>query len=210
VLTPAGPPTARLVRRLARGMLRAAGIRLRLQGLEHLRGPGPWVLVANHVSYVDSVVALAALPLELRAVAKQEVARWPLVGTALRKAGHLLADRSDASRGVEVTASATELLRQGTSLLVFPEGTRARGPALLPFRLGAFKAAVDTGYPVVPVRIEGSRRVLPRGLHLPRPGLISLSLGEPLVPAERNWREMLQLRDKARARLTASGESAAR
>jgi fatty-acyl-CoA synthase len=210
VLTPAGPPTARLVRRLSRGMLRAAGIRLRLQGLEHLRGPGPWVLVANHVSYVDSVVALAALPLELRAVAKQEVARWPLVGTALRKAGHLLADRSDTSRGVEVTARATELLRQGTSLLVFPEGTRARGPALLPFRLGAFKAAVDTGYPVVPVRIEGSRRVLPRGLHLPRPGLISLSLGEPLVPAERNWREMLQLRDKARARLTASGESAAR
>ncbi|MFY0568111.1 AMP-binding protein [Archangium lansingense] len=196
-----GPSTDRLVRRIARWMLRAAGCPVRVEGLEHLRGPGPWVLVANHVSYVDSVAILAALPVDFRAVAKQEVRSWPLVGAAVRGAGHLTVDRFDTARGVEGAAHVTEVLRQGTSLLIFPEGTCARGPAMLPFRLGAFKAAVEAGRPVVPIHLEGTQCILRPGSRLQRPGHITLSVGEPIIPAAEGWPEMVRLRDMARARL---------
>jgi fatty-acyl-CoA synthase len=196
-----GPSTDRLVRRLARWMLWAAGCPVHVEGLENLRGPGPWVLVANHVSNVDSVALLAALPLDFRAVAKQEVRSWPLVGAAVRRAGHLTVDRFDTLQGVEGAAHVTEVLRRGTSLLIFPEGTCAQGPALLPFRLGAFKAAVEAGRPVVPIHLEGTRCLLRPGSRLQRPGRMTLSIGEPLIPAAGGWPEMVRLRDRARARL---------
>ena len=196
-----GPPTDRLVRRLARWMLRAAGCPVRVEGLENLRGSGPWVLVANHVSNVDAVALLAALPVDFRAVAKQEVRSWPLVGAAVRRAGHLTVDRFDTLHGVEGAAHVTEVLRRGTSLLIFPEGTCAQGPALLPFRLGAFKAAVEAGRPVVPIHLEGTRRLLRPGSRLQRPGQFTLSIGEPIIPAAGGWPEMVRLRDRARARL---------
>ncbi len=200
-LTPEGPRTATLLRRLARAMFRAAGCRIRVEGAEHLRGPGPWVLTANHVSNLDSLALLAALPVDFRFVAKQEVRSWPLVGAAVRRAGHLTVDRFDTRRGVEDAARATELLRKGTSVLFFPEGTRATGSALLPFRLGAFKAAVETGRPVVPIRIEGTRGILPPGWHLLRPGHITLTIREPLRPEGTAWPEMARLRAAIRARL---------
>jgi fatty-acyl-CoA synthase len=208
-LTPAGPRTATLLRRLARMMFKAAGCRIRVEGAEHLRGPGPWVLAANHVSNLDSLALLAALPVDFRVVAKQEVSSWPLVGTAVRKAGHLTVDRFDTRRGAEDAARATELLRQGTPVLFFPEGTRAPGLALLPFRLGAFKAAVEAGRPVVPIHIEGTRDILPPGWHLLRPGHITLTLHEPLEPEGNAWQEMARLRAAVRAGLSGTQAPAA-
>ncbi len=204
VLVRPGAPTDRMVRRLCRWSLWAIGCPVRVEGLEHLRGPGPWVLVANHVSYVDSVAILAALPVDFRAVAKQEVLSWPLVGAAVRRAGHLTVDRFDTSRGIAGAAHVTEALRRGTSVLIFPEGTRSCGPALLPFRLGAFKAAVETGRPVVPIHLEGTRRLLGPGWHLQHPGRFTLSIGEPLLPIHEGWPEMVRLRDRARITLGSS------
>jgi fatty-acyl-CoA synthase len=200
-LTPEGPATATFLRRLSRALFSAAGWRVRVEGLEHLQGPGPWVLTANHVSYLDPLALLVALPVDFRAVAKQEALSWPLVGTAVRRAGHLTVDRFDTRRGVEDAARATQLLRQGTSVLFFPEGTRAPSTALLPFRLGAFKAAVEVGRPIVPLHIEGTHHILPRGGHLLRPGPITLSIHEPLIPKGEGWPEMSRLRVAARAEL---------
>jgi 1-acyl-sn-glycerol-3-phosphate acyltransferase len=203
--TPEGPPTDAFLRRLTRALFKAAGWRIRVEGLEHLQGPGPWVLTANHVSYLDPLALFAALPVDFRAVAKQEARSWPLVGTAVRRAGHLTVDRFDTRRGAEDAARATELLRQGTSVLFFPEGTRAPSTALLPFRLGAFKAAVEVRRPVVPIHIEGTHHILPRGWHLLRPGRITLSIREPLVPKGEGWPEMARLRVAARAGLAGTG-----
>jgi len=201
-VTPAGPPTAALLQRLARTLFRAAWCRIHVEGQEHLSGAGPCVLVANHVSNLDSLALLAALPGDFRIVAKQEVRTWPLAGTAVRRAGHLTVDRFDPRRGVQDAARATELLRQGTSVLFFPEGTRAPGYALLPFRLGAFKAAVEVGRPIVPIRIEGTRHVMPPGWHLLRPGHITLSVRAPLRPEAEGWPEMARLRAAVRAELS--------
>jgi fatty-acyl-CoA synthase len=124
------------------------------------------------------------------------------VGAAVRRAGHLTVDRFGTRRGVQDAAHAAELLQQGTSVLIFHEGTRSTGPSLLPLRLGAFKAAVETGCPVVPIRIAGTRRLLPAGWHLPRPGHITLFIGEPLRPQGQGWTEMARLRTLARVELS--------
>ncbi|MBZ4420124.1 AMP-binding protein [Myxococcus sp. RHSTA-1-4] len=201
--TPAGPRTDRRVRRGSRWLLRAAGCPVRVEGEEHLRGEGPWVLVARHVSYLDSVVLLAVLPVDFRAVAQREAGSWPVVGRAMRQSGHLLVDRFHAGPAAEAAKRASRLLQEGTSLLVFPEGARARGPGMLPLKLGAFKAAVEARRPLVPVHIEGTRRIWPTGMHLLRPGRITVVIGEPMVPEGAGWPEMVRLRERTREALSA-------
>jgi 1-acyl-sn-glycerol-3-phosphate acyltransferase len=87
------------------------------------------------------------------------------------------------------------------SLLFFPEGTFRREGGLLPFRLGAFKAAVETGHPVVPIGLAGTREVLPADTWLPKPHTITVTIGCPLHPTGRGWQDMVRLRDAARAQV---------
>jgi 1-acyl-sn-glycerol-3-phosphate acyltransferase len=202
-VTPAGPMTDRRVRKGARWLLKAAGCPVRVEGQEHLRGGGPWMLVARHVSYLDSVVLLAVLPVDFRAVAQREAGRWPVVGRAMRQSGHLLVDRAHAGQAAEAAERVSRRLRAGMSLLVFPEGMRAQGPGMLPLKLGAFKAAVEAGRPLVPVHLEGTRHIWPTGWHLVRPGRITVVIGEPLVPEGTGWPEMVRLRERARESLGA-------
>jgi 1-acyl-sn-glycerol-3-phosphate acyltransferase len=84
-------------------------------------------------------------------------------------------------------------------MLVFPEGTFFRKPELLPFRLGAFKAAVESRCPIVPIALRGTRRVLPDGTWLFTHKPIDVIVGAPLVPKAEGWQEMVRLRDAARA-----------
>ena len=95
----------------------------------------------------------------------------------IRKVGHLTVERGQASRSVTDAERVTGALQGGLSVLVFPEGTFARAPGILPFRLGAFKAAVDTGRPVIPMTIRGAREILPADRWLPRPGPVTVTVG---------------------------------
>jgi 1-acyl-sn-glycerol-3-phosphate acyltransferase len=193
----------RAVRAWSRGMLRLSGCRLRVEGLEHLPTTGGLVLAANHSSYLDVVVLLAAIPLDFRFVAKKELLKAPIVGRVIRRVGHLTVDRVDLSQSVADADRVTATLRSGTSLLVFPEGTFVGQPGLLPFRLGAFKAAIETGCPVIPVTIDGAREVLPPDSWLPHRGTIEVRVGQPVAPSGREWRDMVHLRDRIRAEVAA-------
>ncbi len=86
-------------------------------------------------------------------------------------------------------------------MLVFPEGTFVRTPGILPFRLGGFKASVDTGCPVIPVTIRGAREVLPADSWLPRPGPVTVAVGAPIAPERDGWPAMVRLRDRSRAEI---------
>jgi len=198
---------ARTVEAATRGWCRAvlhlAGCGPTLRGLEHVPHRAA-VIVANHSSYLDVVALLAALPLDFRFVAKRELLTAPIVGTVLRKAGHLTVDRVDLSRGVTDAARVTAAVRGGAVVCVFPESTFIRPPGLLPFRLGAFKTAVEAGCPVVPVAIRGTRDVLPADTWRPRPGRIEVSVLPPLAIAGDGWREIVRLRDAARAAVAAT------
>jgi 1-acyl-sn-glycerol-3-phosphate acyltransferase len=197
-----GTSVDRGVKLWCRSVLTLAGCRPRVEGLAHLPVQGAVVLAANHSSYVDAVALLAAIPIDFRFVAKRELTSTPLVRTVIAKVGHLAVERTDLSQSVADAERATTLLRRGVSLLFFPEGTFLRAPRLLPFKLGAFKAAVETGCPVIPVTIHGTRDVLPADTWRPRPGTITVTLDAPITPVAREWRDIVRLRDLTRAAIT--------
>jgi 1-acyl-sn-glycerol-3-phosphate acyltransferase len=204
-IVPTGRRADRLLRAFCRALLALAGCRLRVDGLERLAGVGAAVLAANHASYVDSVVLLAALPptRPFLFVAKRELLRTPFVATVIRKVGYVTVERFALSASVADAAAVSAALRGGTSLLVFPEGTFQRTPGLLPFRLGGFKAAVESSRPVIPIAIRGSRELLPADAWVPRRHAVQVTIGAPISPRAEGWPEMVRLRDLARAAIEA-------
>lgn len=148
----------------SRILLGLAGVRVEVEGVEHLRVGGPQVLVCNHQSLVDILALFAALPVSLRFVAKMELSGIPLFARAMRRAGHVFIDRSDRSQAVRTMKDAGERMREeGLSLGLFPEGTRSPEGRLQPFKKGAFVLAIDTQTDLVPVAVEGGAAILPKG-----------------------------------------------
>ena len=196
MLLPGRRGAAALGRAAARVLVRLSGMRAHAEGLENLGGPGPFVLAANHCSYADVPVLMAFLPLDFRFVAKKEVLSYPLLGAFVRKTGHLTVDREDAQQSVADAGEVARALEAGRSVLFFPEGTFSAAAGLRPFRLGAFKLAVDAGVSVVPLALRGTRHVLRAGRRVPRPGPVGLWVGAPIAPAGDGWRSVVALRDR--------------
>jgi 1-acyl-sn-glycerol-3-phosphate acyltransferase len=193
-------PSRRLGFALARfgsgAALRLAGCRLEADGLERLRRRGTMVLAANHASYADVAVLVALLPVDFLFVAKREVLRYPVVRAFVRRCGHLTVDRWDARQSVTDADVVVSTLRKGRTVLFFPEGTFVAATGLRPFRLGAFAAAAFAGVPVVPLALRGTRRVLRGDWGLPRPGHVSLRVGEPVSAEGTDIGSLVRLRDR--------------
>jgi 1-acyl-sn-glycerol-3-phosphate acyltransferase len=185
-----------LERLWCRILLRLAGARLEVLGHDAFSTGGALLLASNHASYADVPVLLAALRRDFVFVAKQEIRSWPFIGLFVRRAGHLTVDRRDAQRGVADAARVARALEQGDSVLVFPEGTFTASGGLRPFRLGVFKTAVETGTPIVPLALVGTRRLLKDGTWLPRPGPVRVWIGEPIRPEGSDWKAIVALRDR--------------
>ena len=186
------------LRRFSRLVVLMSGCRLRVTGVDHLRDLGPAIFVANHASYFDVVVLLATLPVNLRFAAKARLATYPVLGTVIPKAGYIAIENTKLSEQVEGADEVSVALGAGESMFVFPEGTFVRAPGLLPFRLGAFRAAARTGRPVVPIAIGGTRHIFPADTLLMRPGQVTLTIEPPLRPRGRGFDEIVRLRDAAR------------
>jgi fatty-acyl-CoA synthase len=196
-IRPSGRHADHVARRWSRIALALGGLRPRVAGLEHLRTLQSGILVANHASYIDPIVLMAAIPAEFHFVAKRALADYPLLGTVIRKAEHITIEKAGMSDRLAGADDVARRLRDGERLVIFPEGTFVREPGLLPFRLGAFRAAVDTGRPIVPVAIAGTRHILPDGTWLLRRGPITVTIGAPMEPRAQGWPEMVRLRDAA-------------
>ena len=206
VVTPSGRPSAGVLLFFVRLFLHLVGIRVEAQGLEHLERE-PLVLVSNHASYVDPLALIGALPQHVLFVAKKETMGMPLLGGIMRKVGHLFVDRYSVAQSVTDVECVKQALGRGSSVLVSAEGTFTRARGLRPFRLGAFKAAAETACPVVPVAILGSRHVLPDETWLLRRAPMRVIVRPLILPAGRDWLEIVRLRDAAFAEvLAACGE----
>jgi 1-acyl-sn-glycerol-3-phosphate acyltransferase len=179
--------------------LKACRVPITVTGVEHLDGIDAAILVANHASYVDSVVLMATIPTDFHFIAKRRLADYPLIGTVIRKTGHVTIEKATVAEQLSGADVLARQLREGRQMLVFPEGTFFRRPELLPFRLGAFKAAVESRRPIVPIALRGTRQVLPDGTWLFTHAPIDVIVGAPLVPTAEGWEEMVRLRDEARA-----------
>lgn len=206
VLLPDGPLLRRSLHRLARGALAFAGLELRVSGAGHLPPP-PFLLVANHASYLDGPVCLAALPCDPAFVAKAELARHPLAGPFLRRIGTIFVARWRPDAGGVDPASIRRALEHGRMPLIFPEGTFSRRPGLLPFHLGAFQLAVELGLPVVPVAIRGTRSVLRSDQWFPFRAPLEVAVLPAVAPQGTGFEAARRLRDRVRrALLDALGE----
>lgn len=165
----------------SRLLLRIAGISVEASGLEHLRGEGPRVLVANHQSLFDILALFAVLPISVRFVAKRELSDVPVFAGAMERAGHVFIDRSDRHQAVRAMRRAGKRMkREGLSLVLFPEGTRSPDGRLQRFRRGAFSLAIETQADLVPVALEGGGEILPRGRRRLEPGRIRIRCAPPI------------------------------
>ena len=169
----------------ARRNLLACGVRVRTRRLAPLDPSQPYVFMSNHRSQFDILALVAALPeFQLRWVAKKELERIPVFGWALRRAGHIIIDRSNHAQAVATLNAAREKMARGISVMIFPEGTRALpGDDLLPFKKGGFMLALETGFPIVPIVVRGSADVLPSHSWQARAGTIDVVVGAPIAAA---------------------------
>lgn len=143
----------------APGLLFSAGATLRVEGLERVDFPRPHVFVANHQSIIDICALIRALPVPVRFVIKQELAKVPFIGWYARAMGMVFIERGHAREAAERLHAVVSLVRAGESLCAFPEGTRSRDGSVRPFKGGAFQVALQAGVPVVPIAIDGSGAV---------------------------------------------------
>lgn len=174
-----------LARFWTRAILKISGIRLNVRGLERLDPTRPYILMANHRSYVDIPVLVEAFArFQLRLIAKKELVWIPVFGWALWASKHIIVDRSGRAQATASLRRAKEKIAQGVSVVIFPEGTRGRSAGILPFKRGGFVLAAMAQVPIVPVTIVGSGRLLPRGEWRIRSGQIEVIVDEP-IPMER-------------------------
>jgi 1-acyl-sn-glycerol-3-phosphate acyltransferase len=184
--------------------MRLTGIGLTVEGLENLPKAPPFVILANHASYLDGLALISALPsFDFAFVAKREFVTERIAGAFLKGLGCVFVERFDPAGGVESAREAVRALDSGEGLMVFPEGTFDRRPGLRAFQIGAFVAACQAGVPVVPIGLSGTRGILRGDSGFARRGNIRVAVGEVLHPGGEDWQAALALRDEARQAILA-------
>ena len=206
-LLPSAVWSWRVSRFAARLFLRMAGIVITVRGLANLQAGTPRVLAANHSSFLDGLIVIAALPGPISFVAKRELRENPISRIYLTRLGCEFVERFDIQQGAEGMKKLLLALHHGHSLFIFPEGTFRRMPGLLPFHMGAFLVAAQAEAELIPVSICGTRSILHPDHWFPRRGRVTLTVGAPLREQENDWSAAIRLRDAARAEiLSGSGE----
>jgi 1-acyl-sn-glycerol-3-phosphate acyltransferase len=152
------------------------GVQVCAEGVENIP-PGVCIFAANHTSNVDPPVLVLAIPRRVALLAKKEVFRFPIVGTALRLASIVPVDRSDREAAVASVEKAVACLRAGVSYLIFPEGTRSPDGRLRPFKKGTFVMAIQAGVPVIPVSVVGAHLRMRKDEWAMHPGEVIIRFG---------------------------------
>jgi 1-acyl-sn-glycerol-3-phosphate acyltransferase len=173
------PLLCRMGRACVGSSLALAGVRWVVEGRERLADARNVVLVANHASYLDGPLVFAALGVDFTTMVKNELSRFPMRGPLLF-VGFIPVDRSDPVQSADAMEKATAALRAGGQLLVFPEGMRSPDGRLGEFKRGAFALALEAGSRVVPLAVQGSGRLMPRGGLTVRPGLVRIRVLDPV------------------------------
>ena len=162
--------------KVVRAAVRIAGVRVRVEGTGNIP-PGVCVFAANHVSNMDPLAFVPAIPRRVAILVKKEVFRIPILGTAMRMAKLIPVDRDNREAAAGSVETAVKYLKAGLSFAVYPEGTRSRDGRLLPFKKGTFVMAIRAGVPVVPVSIVGAQDLLRKGESSVHPGEVTIRFG---------------------------------
>jgi 1-acyl-sn-glycerol-3-phosphate acyltransferase len=183
--------------------VRIVGIRVHVEGAEDIP-PGVCILAANHISNVDPLAFVPAIPRRVSLLAKKEVFRIPVLATAFRLAKMIPVDREDREAAVASVDLAVRYLKEGLSFVIYPEGTRSPDGRLRPFKKGAFAMAIRAGVPIVPVSIVGAQKLMRKGNWILRPGEVVIRFHPPVDSSQYPMERRGELRARVEA-IVASG-----
>ena len=193
--------TARWLRRLGRLFTKVNPWRIHIAGLEHFDPAQTYVVVSNHQSLAD-IPILCHIRIDAKWMAKVELFRLSIVGTLLRLAGDIPVDRTDMRKAARSLLECARHLRQGCSIVFFPEGTRSLDGQVLPFNDGPFQLAIREQKPILPLVVEGSHSALPRHTWIfSKAQDIQLRVLEPVLCTGFNTKQTAELRDLVRQRI---------
>jgi 1-acyl-sn-glycerol-3-phosphate acyltransferase len=181
-----------------RVILKAAGTRLSVEGVQHVPGTGPVVFYPNHQGDLDILLVLATIPRQFGFLAKKQAAYLPFLNLWMLVMGCVFIDRGNISQGIKAISRGTENVRKGRAMCVFPEGTRSQGPHMLPFRNGSFRLATKAGAAIVPVTIDGAYKVWEEFRRI-RPAAVRVVIHEPIQTADMGHDERKALPERVRA-----------
>lgn len=201
-IPPRGNWTFGTARIWARCLLTSSALRVEASYDPALEPGRSYVFLCNHQSLFDIPVLLTTCPGQVRMMAKRSLFRIPFFGWGLWAGGFIPIDRGDRSSARKSFASALARLKAGTSILLFPEGTRSKVETLLPFERGGFLLAMKTGLPIVPVGIRGTRAVQPKGSFTIRPGPVEVRYGAPIDCSQYGIRRKAELNAEVRRRVS--------
>jgi 1-acyl-sn-glycerol-3-phosphate acyltransferase len=169
-----------LPRYWGRIILAVSGVQVTVKGMENLEPGRPYIFASNHQSQFDIFSMQGCFEFDFRWMAKKELFQIPLFGHAMRMAGYIPVDRSHGRKAMKSLVEAAERIASGTSVIIFPEGTRSRDGKLHEFKTGGMVLAIKSGVPVVPVAIKGTYEVLPKRSLFAKPGRVSIRVGRPI------------------------------
>ncbi|HKD83771.1 MAG TPA: lysophospholipid acyltransferase family protein [Terriglobales bacterium] len=184
-------PLYYIATRLGGWGVQLVGVRIEVRGREHLQPGRNYIFMSNHASNLDPPVLIPVIPGRCSVLVKKELFRVPVLGTGMRLSHLVPVDRGDQEAAIESVRAATDVLRQGFHMVIYPEGTRTSDGHLLPFKKGPFHLAMDSGVPVVPVTILGTYESWPKTRFALRPGTVTVIFHSALDPHKYTDREAL-------------------
>lgn len=185
-------------------ILKIAGVKTQVVGLEHIDPKRPCIYMCNHLGSFDIFALLACLPVQFRWLAKVELFKIPILGWGMRAAGYISLDRSQRRRVYESIEIAARKIREETSVVIFPEGSRSFDGAMQPFMNGGFNLAIRAGVPIVPISIHGTWEIMPRTTKRVKKGTIRIVIGQPIETKDCTMMDRKRLMEETERRIRAN------
>ena len=201
-----GETPHKVARIWAKYILAASNIKVTVKGLSNLNRTGSYIYMPNHMSNFDIPVLQAYLPVQFRWLAKAELFKIPIFGYAMKRAGYISINRFDRKSAIQSLNNASEIIRNGTSVIIFPEGTRSQNQNIQSFKKGGFVLALDSGVPIIPVIIHGTWSIMQKKHILVRPGNVVLEIKKPINTLNYTRKTKDDLMEKVRNIIMASYE----
>jgi 1-acyl-sn-glycerol-3-phosphate acyltransferase len=176
--------------------LLANRVKVTVEGIENVKGEGPYIFMSNHQGTYDIFTLLGYLPFQFKWLAKKELFSIPFFGWTMAAAGYVSIDREGTRQTVEAMNEAAERIRDGMSVVIFPEGSRSPDGTIQPFKKGGFTLAIKSKVPIVPIAIAGSREIMPKDKLTATRGEIRVRMDHPIETQNCSMKDRNALMDK--------------
>lgn len=157
-----------------------SGVRVTASGIENIPRDQALIFASNHQGAADILILLANIPVNFRFAIKKELFKIPVFGWYLKKAAYFSIDRKLVLSAYRTVEMIIDVIKQGESVLIFPEGTRTRTGELGKFKRGSLLAALKSGAPIIPIAISGSFNIMQAGSWMFHPNPVKFNVGKPI------------------------------